>query len=145
MQAEHYITHTKPYFCYMATTLIRQSVLKTTLRRRPFATFPASISHNTGTSRNATQQAWLAPEAIPIFVIVGSVLAGAGWYLARSARGPDVIWSKSNPTPWNDVQQDENTKILSGHHKFEKSWRRGAHEPQSNHPWELSRKASGQR
>jgi len=133
MQAEHYITHTKPYFCYMATTLIRQSVLKTTLRRRPFATFPASISHNTGTSRNATQQAWLAPEVNAIslapyalslsicwqlfrqsqcklaesesltflvanakalyrFVIVGSVLAGAGWYLARSARGPDGLY-----------------------------------------------------
>ena len=31
-----------------------------------------------------------------------------------------VIWSKSNPTPWNDIQQEENAKLFNGHHKFEK-------------------------
>ena len=72
------------------------------------------------------------------YVIIGGAVAGAGWYLFRLARGPDgqifdllriaflsdsqvaVIWSKTNPTPWNTVQADENIKLLSGHHKFEK-------------------------
>ena len=31
-----------------------------------------------------------------------------------------VVWTKSNPTPWNEVKQDENVKMMSVNQKFEK-------------------------
>ena len=72
-------------------------------------------------------------------MIIGGALVGASWYLFRLSRNPDgqshnsslfspliidrlplVIWTKSNPTPWNTIQQDENIKMMSGNHKFDK-------------------------
>lgn len=67
---------------------------------------------------------WFAMEAIPIYAIIGGVCLGASWYLVRLARGPQVIWTKDNPTPWNNVKQDENVKMLSVNQKFDKSWSR---------------------
>jgi len=67
---------------------------------------------------------WYAVEAIPIYVIIGGVMVGASWYLGRLALGPSVVWTKSNPTPWNTVKHDENTKLTAINHKFEKSWSR---------------------
>ncbi|KZS97736.1 hypothetical protein SISNIDRAFT_449292 [Sistotremastrum niveocremeum HHB9708] len=75
-------------------------------------------------AKKTAWQNWFAIEAIPIYVIIGGAVTGAGWYLTRLARGPDVIWSKNNPTPWNSIHPDENVKLTSGHHKFEKSWSR---------------------
>jgi hypothetical protein len=31
-----------------------------------------------------------------------------------------VVWTKENPTPWNTVQQDQGTKLLSVNQKFDK-------------------------
>jgi hypothetical protein len=31
-----------------------------------------------------------------------------------------VVWTKSNPTPWNDVKQDENVKMMAVNQKFER-------------------------
>ncbi|RDB20486.1 hypothetical protein Hypma_012443 [Hypsizygus marmoreus] len=89
---------------------------------------------------------WFAIEAIPIYVIVAGVLGGASWYTYRLAKGPAseqildhtclqhslivrshtiiVIWTKSNPTPWNTVQPNEGTKLISVNQKFDKSWTR---------------------
>ncbi|KAI0052567.1 hypothetical protein FA95DRAFT_1601613 [Auriscalpium vulgare] len=67
---------------------------------------------------------WFAIEAIPIYAVVGVVVAGGSWYLTRLARGPNVVWTKSNPTPWNNVGQDENVKLVAVNQKFEKSWSR---------------------
>ncbi|KDR83500.1 hypothetical protein GALMADRAFT_235677 [Galerina marginata CBS 339.88] len=67
---------------------------------------------------------WFAIEAIPMYVIIGGVIVGASWYTYRLATGPTIIWTKSNPTPWNTVKPDENTKMMSVNQKFEKSWSR---------------------
>ncbi|KAF9057500.1 hypothetical protein BJ165DRAFT_1420902 [Panaeolus papilionaceus] len=67
---------------------------------------------------------WFAVEAVPIYVIIGGVMVGATWYLGRLATGPNVVWTKANPTPWNTVKPDENTKLMSVNQKFEKSWSR---------------------
>jgi hypothetical protein len=32
-----------------------------------------------------------------------------------------VVWTKDNPTPWNDIKQDENVKMHAVSHKFDKS------------------------
>lgn len=67
---------------------------------------------------------WFAVEAIPIWSVVGLAVVGGGWYVSRLARGPNVVWTKNNPTPWNTVGQNENLKMLSVNQKFEKSWSR---------------------
>ncbi|EIN10334.1 hypothetical protein PUNSTDRAFT_99774 [Punctularia strigosozonata HHB-11173 SS5] len=67
---------------------------------------------------------WFAIEAIPIYAIIGGVIVGGSWYLTRLARGPTVVWTKDNPTPWNKIQPDEGTKLISVNQKFEKSWSR---------------------
>ncbi|KAF8499304.1 hypothetical protein JB92DRAFT_2982464 [Gautieria morchelliformis] len=67
---------------------------------------------------------WFAVEAIPIYAVVGIAVGGAGWYVGRLASRPDVIWTKNNPTPWNNVGPNENIKLMTGNHKFDKSWTR---------------------
>ncbi|GJJ07659.1 hypothetical protein Clacol_010570 [Clathrus columnatus] len=64
---------------------------------------------------------WFAIEAVPLYAVVGVAVVGAGWYTTRLATRPDIIWTKGNPTPWNSVQQNENIKLMSGNHQFEKS------------------------
>ncbi len=74
------------------------------------------------------------------YAIVGVVVAGGTWYLTRLARGPHgasslygraeaggltmcaVVWTKDNPTPWNDIKPDENTKLLTVNQHFEKKY-----------------------
>lgn len=33
-----------------------------------------------------------------------------------------VIWTKSNPTPWNTIKPDEGTKIMAVNQKFDKKY-----------------------
>ena len=33
-----------------------------------------------------------------------------------------VVWTNSNPTPWNSVKQDENVKMMAVNQKFEKRY-----------------------
>ncbi|PIL36685.1 transporter [Ganoderma sinense ZZ0214-1] len=74
--------------------------------------------------RSPLMKNWFAVEATPIYAIVGVVIVGAGWYLTRLARGPSVVWTKENPTPWNSIKPDEGTKLLTVNHHFDKSWER---------------------
>lgn len=74
--------------------------------------------------RKTFMKNWFAIEAIPIYVIIGGVVAGATWYLGRLAMGPTVVWTKSNPTPWNTIKPEENTKLLTVQQKFDKNWSR---------------------
>ncbi|CCM04030.1 uncharacterized protein FIBRA_06187 [Fibroporia radiculosa] len=74
--------------------------------------------------RKSFMKNWYAIEATPIFAVVGLAVVGCGWYLTRLARGPTVVWTKENPTPWNDVKQNENIKLLAVNHQFEKGWER---------------------
>ena len=46
-------------------------------------------------------------------------------YLTRLARGPDVIWDRTNnPTPWNNVEPGTNTKLMSVNQQFDKQYKR---------------------
>ncbi|GLB33448.1 putative nadh dehydrogenase [Lyophyllum shimeji] len=65
---------------------------------------------------------WFAVEAIPMYVIIGGVVTGAAWYTYRLAMGPSVVWTKTNPTPWNTIQPNENIKLAAVNQKFDKSW-----------------------
>jgi len=67
---------------------------------------------------------WFAIEAIPIYAVIGMAVTGASWYLLRLAHGPTVVWTRNNPTPWNTVKPEENTKLMAVNQKFEKSWSR---------------------
>ncbi|EKM80245.1 NdufA4, NADH dehydrogenase 1 alpha subcomplex, 4, 9kDa [Agaricus bisporus var. burnettii JB137-S8] len=74
------------------------------------------------TLRNSFMRNWYSVEAIPIYVIIGGVVVGASWFLGRLATGPYVVWSKSNPTPWNTIKPDEGTKIMEINQKFDKRY-----------------------
>ncbi|KAL0949815.1 hypothetical protein HGRIS_009850 [Hohenbuehelia grisea] len=74
--------------------------------------------------RRGFMKNWYAVEAVPIYAIIGAVVAGGSWYLWRLSQGPNVVWTKNNPTPWNTVQPDQNTKLMAVNQKFEKSWSR---------------------
>jgi len=79
----------------------------------------------TKVSRNRNfMRHWFAIEAIPIYAVVGMTVVGASWYLYRLARGPTVVWTKNNPTPWNEVKPDENIKMMDVNGQFAKSWSR---------------------
>ncbi|KNZ75694.1 NADH dehydrogenase [ubiquinone] 1 alpha subcomplex subunit 4 [Termitomyces sp. J132] len=70
--------------------------------------------------RSSFMKNWFAIEAIPIYAIIGTVVCGATWYTYRLAMGPSVVWTKSNPTPWNSIEPDQNTKMLTVNQKFER-------------------------
>ncbi|KZV86067.1 hypothetical protein EXIGLDRAFT_724720 [Exidia glandulosa HHB12029] len=67
---------------------------------------------------------WFAIEALPLVGIIGFALSGGSWFLYRGISRPDVIWTRSNPQPWNDIHEGESPKILDGHHKFDHRWSR---------------------
>ncbi|KAF9821042.1 hypothetical protein IEO21_01019 [Rhodonia placenta] len=67
---------------------------------------------------------WFAIEHGDSFAVVGLVVVGGTWYLARLARGPTVVWTKENPTPWNEIKPNEGTKMLTVNQHFEKGWER---------------------
>ncbi|KAJ7638484.1 hypothetical protein FB45DRAFT_1023274 [Roridomyces roridus] len=67
---------------------------------------------------------WFAVEATPIYVLVGGACIGASWYLYRLATGPSVVWTKTNPQPWNSISQSQGTKLLEVNHKFDDHWKR---------------------
>ncbi|KAI5982284.1 hypothetical protein EDC04DRAFT_2844394 [Pisolithus marmoratus] len=75
-------------------------------------------------ARSKFMRHWFAIEAIPLYAVMGLAVGGATWYLTRLARGPTVVWTKSNPTPWNDVKPDENVKMMDVNNRFPKSWSR---------------------
>ncbi|KAI0773785.1 hypothetical protein C8Q74DRAFT_1200796 [Fomes fomentarius] len=72
--------------------------------------------------RSGFMKNWFAVEVRVVYAVVGLVVAGGSWYLTRLARGPTVVWTKDNPTPWNDVKPDENTKLLTVNQQFDKRY-----------------------
>ncbi|BGP12356.1 hypothetical protein JCM10213_002040 [Rhodosporidiobolus nylandii] len=75
-------------------------------------------------AKKSTLDVWNETAAYPIFVVVGAACFGAGWYLVRLARGPDIIWDRhNNPTPWNNVEQGTLTKMFTNQpDKFDKKF-----------------------
>ncbi|KAH7875986.1 hypothetical protein F5879DRAFT_990934 [Lentinula edodes] len=61
-------------------------------------------------------------QAIPIWCIVATVVSGGTWFMARSAMGPTIQWTKTNPTPWNDIRPHQGTKLLQVQSKFDQRW-----------------------
>ncbi|VDC04073.1 unnamed protein product [Peniophora sp. CBMAI 1063] len=76
-------------------------------------------------SRLGFSKHWFAIEAIPIYMIVGGTMAGAGLYLTRLARGPHVVWTKENPQPWNSVRENDRVKMMAINQDFDQKWTRG--------------------
>ncbi|KAJ3851474.1 hypothetical protein EV368DRAFT_43101 [Lentinula lateritia] len=74
--------------------------------------------------RKGFMKNWFAVEAVPIYTIVGGVVVGASWYLYRLAMGPTIQWTKTNPTPWNDIRPYQGTKLLQVQSKFDQRWAR---------------------
>jgi len=74
-------------------------------------------------ARKTLFQTWFAIEAVPIYAVVGIAVGGAGWYLTRLARGPDVIWDrKGNPSPWVDVSKNTNIKLMDASGTLTEPW-----------------------
>lgn len=59
----------------------------------------------------------LAPRAWSHWC-VSPILVNCRW--ASSAPRTTVVWTKENPTPWNDIKPDEGTKLLTVNQHFEK-------------------------
>ena len=67
---------------------------------------------------------WYAVEALPIWIIVGTVGGLACLSIYRAVQAPSVTWTKENPTPWNRIKQDERVKLLQVNQTFDKKWHR---------------------
>ncbi|KAG6919316.1 hypothetical protein DXG01_007449 [Tephrocybe rancida] len=78
------------------------------------------MSPNPRPLRSQLMKNWFAIEAIPMYAIIGGILVGASWYTYRLAMGPSVVWTKSNPTPWNTIEPGQTTKMMTVNQKFDK-------------------------
>ncbi|KAI8369145.1 NADH-ubiquinone reductase complex 1 MLRQ subunit-domain-containing protein [Choanephora cucurbitarum] len=68
---------------------------------------------------------WYKHEVVPIFVTVGGACALAGYHLAKLARGPEVVWDRTNnPYPWQNIDQDTQVKYMTVNQKFDKKYAR---------------------
>jgi NADH dehydrogenase (ubiquinone) 1 alpha subcomplex subunit 4 len=66
---------------------------------------------------------WYRTEIIPIWVTMGVAVAGVSWYSWRLAMGPGVVWAnKTNPYPWQHIDQDTNIKMMAVSKEFKKSY-----------------------
>ncbi|CAH1763703.1 8796_t:CDS:2 [Entrophospora sp. SA101] len=72
--------------------------------------------------KGAFMRNWYRTEAVPLYAVTGLALVGAGWYLTRLARGPEVVWDKkNNPTPWNNIEEGTQVKLLAVSQSFDKN------------------------
>ncbi|XP_025080552.1 cytochrome c oxidase subunit NDUFA4-like [Pomacea canaliculata] len=63
------------------------------------------------------------PSLIPLFVCVGTGVAGAAYYLLRlSTRNPDVSWKRDevNEYPWNAYKPTDQYKFYSPKRDYSK-------------------------
>lgn len=64
---------------------------------------------------------WYDPAALPIYVVIGGAVGGCLWYCTRLLRSPEVVYSRSNPYPWLDIDPKANPrKLLVNEEKYEK-------------------------
>ena len=64
------------------------------------------------------------PDIIPLAAAVACVSVGATLFVIRNAvTNPDVSWNKrTNPEPWNEIQQNQRTKLLTfGRHNYKEA------------------------
>ncbi|KAG0228898.1 hypothetical protein BGW42_000061 [Actinomortierella wolfii] len=65
-------------------------------------------------ARQSVWKTWYRTEVLPIYAVLGFAVGGAGWYLTRLARGPDVTWDrKNNPHPWLNIDQQTQLKLVT--------------------------------
>ncbi|KAJ3089890.1 hypothetical protein HK102_005240 [Quaeritorhiza haematococci] len=62
----------------------------------------------------------------PIYAICAGGLGWSMYYLARLARGPEVVWSRNNPEPWKSIKPNETVKMMNPNGRFAGSWKRDA-------------------
>ncbi|KAF7301606.1 hypothetical protein MIND_00726100 [Mycena indigotica] len=67
---------------------------------------------------------WMAVEALPIVALVTGMVSFASYFTYRSAMGPSIQWSKTNPEPWNRIKPNEGVKMVEINHKFPQIWHR---------------------
>ncbi|RHZ86394.1 hypothetical protein Glove_51g47 [Diversispora epigaea] len=76
-----------------------------------------------GAASSAFMRNWFRYEIIPIYAVTAVAVTGGAWYLTRLARGPEVVWDqKNNPTPWNNIQEGTQVKLLAVNQKFDKKY-----------------------
>ncbi|KAM6976621.1 NADH dehydrogenase [ubiquinone] 1 alpha subcomplex subunit 4-like 2 [Aplochiton taeniatus] len=64
--------------------------------------------------RTMIQHARKHPGLVPQFFFIVLGMGGASLYLARLARGPHVIWDKTNnPEPWNQLSPTYQQKLVA--------------------------------
>lgn len=72
------------------------------------------------------------PALAPLFAAVGAGMVGASWFGFHTLKNNQevLIARGNNPTPWNNVRQDQNTKLYSPNTEWWKS-RAGLPDPRS--------------
>ena len=74
---------------------------------------------------------WALPLLVPRGILpasrVARIVSSPSPFFVLVLRTPTaalcaVIWTKANPTPWNDVKQEDNVKMMSVNQKFEKRY-----------------------
>ncbi|KAI9140225.1 hypothetical protein BKA69DRAFT_1125810 [Paraphysoderma sedebokerense] len=67
---------------------------------------------------------WYRHEVLPIIAVLGVAVTGATWYCTRLLRHPEVVYSRSNPYPWQKVDQDTQLKLMTVNQTFGKKYSR---------------------
>lgn len=60
------------------------------------------------------------PPGILVASQRGQIVSAQGIHCTTVLIVNSVVWTKNNPTPWNTVKQDENTKLMAVNQKFGK-------------------------
>ncbi|XP_013930095.1 PREDICTED: cytochrome c oxidase subunit NDUFA4 [Thamnophis sirtalis] len=83
--------------------------------QQPRAPPAASAASNPGLIGFLRHQVTHRPSLIPLFLIMGTAVAGAGLYLMRLALlCPEVRWDKkNNPEPWNNLDPTHRYKFFA--------------------------------
>ncbi|KAI8868580.1 hypothetical protein GQ42DRAFT_164038 [Ramicandelaber brevisporus] len=63
---------------------------------------------------------WYRHEIIPLYAVITVAVGGASWYVYRLSQGSEVVFDRRNKTPWLDVKQDQNLKMLDPEGNFQK-------------------------
>ncbi|KAG1472077.1 hypothetical protein G6F56_001755 [Rhizopus delemar] len=65
------------------------------------------------------------PEIYPLIGILTCALSGAAYVGYHAAKAPDVAWNhKTNPYPWQEIQDGEQVKLVALNQKYKNRWDR---------------------
>ncbi|KAF9942719.1 hypothetical protein BGZ75_002019 [Mortierella antarctica] len=74
----------------------------------------AAVASHAAKKAPSFMKTWFRVEVLPIYAVLGVAVGGAGWYVTRLARGPDVTWDrKNNPHPWLHIDQETQLKLMT--------------------------------